>query len=48
MEDSYTWRSGQDGSSLADNIFIGIFTNENWWTVIQISLEIVPEFTIDN
>ena len=40
--------SGQDGHHFADDIFKGIFSNENVRISIQISLKFVPNGPIDN
>ena len=38
----------QNGSHFADNIFEGIFLNENVWIPIKISLKFVPKDLINN
>ena len=39
---------GQNGCHFADNIFKGIFSNENVRILIQFSLKFVPKCAIDN
>ena len=43
-----TWRHQQNSPQFADNIFKCIFFNENYDTLIQISLKIIPKGVIDN
>ena len=43
-----TLRSRQNGCNFADNIFKGIFMNENVWILIKISLKFVPRCPIKN
>ena len=43
-----TLRPRQNGRHFADNIFKGIFLNENVWILINISLKFVPKGPIDH
>ena len=43
-----TLRPRQNGRNFADDIFKGIFFNENVWIPIKISLEFVPKGAINN
>ena len=43
-----TLRPRQNGRRFADDIFKGIFLNENVWIPIKISLKFVPEGRINN
>ena len=43
-----TLRPRQNGRFFADDIFKGIFVNENVWTLIKISPKFVPEGLINN
>ena len=43
-----TLRPRQNGHHLPDDIFKGIFLNENEWISIQISLKLVPKGLINN
>ena len=43
-----TLRPRQNGRHFADDIFKGIFFNENVWILIKISLKFVPKGSINN
>ena len=43
-----TSRRSQNGRHFADDIFKGIFLNENIWIPIKISLKFVPKGPVDN
>ena len=43
-----TLRPRQNGSHFADDVFKGIFLNENIWILIKISLKFVPDGPIGN
>ena len=43
-----TLRPRQTGCHFADDVFKGIFLNENVWILLQISLKFVPKGPIDN
>ena len=43
-----TLRPRQNGRHFPDDIFKGIFVNENLWLSLKISLKFVPNVRIDN